>query len=266
MHKGHNHARLDPTPTGVRGKVCIDASGWSTAPLLLLLRSQAQSLCQGSTRLWPARMGASGSHGGAGGQRQLPEGPSPPRPGGHEAAGRTAARSFPAAAQAQLAKGLAPSPHQSPSTAMAPWAPVHCTHPQQPCTAAAWEPAAWSLQHPSPQAPHAASHSASPETHTRLWGLCLNSLQMQKAQLDVFTHMAKEQLLTAAPAWPLFTPLFLPRQPASLLFLRSSFPRFCAALPRIPCTTQQPALLQSSPSLLLSHHFFGICCSQRSRN
>lgn len=106
----------------------------------------------------------------------------------------------------------------------------------------------------------------SPETHTRLWGLCLNSLQMQKAQLDVFTHMAKEQLLTAAPAWPLFTPLFLPRQPASLLFLRSSFPRFCAALPRIPGTTQQPALLQSSPSLLLSHHFFGICCSQRSRN
>lgn len=26
MHKGRNHARLDPTQTGVRGKVCIDVS------------------------------------------------------------------------------------------------------------------------------------------------------------------------------------------------------------------------------------------------
>lgn len=40
MHKGHNHARLDPTQTGVHGKVCIDVSGWSTAPLLLLLTNQ----------------------------------------------------------------------------------------------------------------------------------------------------------------------------------------------------------------------------------
>lgn len=106
----------------------------------------------------------------------------------------------------------------------------------------------------------------SPETHTLLWGLCLNSLQMQKAQLGVFTHRDKEQLLTAAPAWPPFTPLFLLRQPTSLLFLLSSFPRFCAALPGIPCFTRQPALPRSSPSLLLSHRFFGICCSHGSKN
>lgn len=32
MHKGHNHARLDPTQTGVRGKVCIDVSTQGAAP------------------------------------------------------------------------------------------------------------------------------------------------------------------------------------------------------------------------------------------
>lgn len=99
-----------------------------------------------------------------------------------------------------------------------------------------------------------------------MWGLCLNSLQMQKAQLDAFTHRDKEQLLAAAPAWPPFTALFLLRQPASLLFRSSSFPRLCAALSGIPCFTRQPALPRSSPSLLLSHHFFGTGCRHRSKN
>lgn len=103
----------------------------------------------------------------------------------------------------------------------------------------------------------------SPETFV---GLCLNSLQMQKAQLGVLTHRDKEQLLAAAPAWPPFTPLFLLRQPTSLLFLLSSFPRFCPAFPGIPCFARQPALPHSSPSLLLCHHFFGICCSHGSKN
>lgn len=74
------------------------------------------------------------------------------------------------------------------------------------------------------------------DSHTFV-GLCLNSLQMQKAQLGVLTHSDKEQLLAAAPAWPPFTPLFLLRQPTSLLFLLSSFPCFCAAFRGIPCFT-----------------------------
>lgn len=41
---------------------------------------------------------------------------------------------------------------------------------------------------------------------------------------------------------------------------------FCAALPGIPCATRQPALPHSSPSLLLSHRCFGICCSHRTKN
>lgn len=40
--------------------------------------------------------------------------------------------------------------------------PRHCSQQQQPCTAAAWEPAVWSLEGPSPPAPHAASHRANP--------------------------------------------------------------------------------------------------------
>lgn len=106
----------------------------------------------------------------------------------------------------------------------------------------------------------------SPGTHTLLWGLRLNSLPMPKTQLGAFTHRDKEQLLATAPACLPFTPLVLLRQPTSLLFLLSSFPRFCAALPGISCLTQQPALPHSSPSSLLSHHFFGICCSHRSKN
>lgn len=148
----------------------------------------------------------------------------------------------------------APSPATShiPSTGPAPAMPTHCTRPIAvhsfivgPKTFIAWR-----VPHPKHRTllPTGQILCMPPETHTLLWGLCLNSLQMQKAQLGVFTHWDKEQLLTAAPAWPPFTPLFLLRQPTSLLFLLSSFPRFCAALPGIPCFTQQPALPRSSPS------------------
>lgn len=156
-----------------------------------------------------------------------------------------------------------PTPGAAPvlSTAPSSSSPARLQRGSQQC-------GAWRIPHPECHTllPARQTLRTSLETLTLLWGLCLNSLQMQKAQLDVFTRRDKEQLLTAAPAWPLFTPLFLLRQPAYLLFLLSSFPRFCAALPRIPCTTQKPALLHTSPSLLLSHHFFGICCSQKSRN
>lgn len=230
----------------------------------------SQSLCQGRTHLRPARMEGSGSHGGAGGQQQLPEDPSGPEPGGHEAACRKAARSFPLAAQALLTNRLRRHPHpKAPAWERRRWCP-HAAPANSPAQLHRGSPdcVAWRVPHPKHHTllPAGQILRTSPETHTLLWGLCLNSLQMQKAQLEVFTHRDKEQLLTAAPAWPPFTPLFLLRQPTSLLFLLSSFPRFCAALPGIPCATQQPALLHSSPSLLLSHHFFGICCSQRSRN
>lgn len=251
---------------------------------------------QGSCQPSPAqpsscRTAASASHGRVGGQQELPESPLPP------ACCRTAAPG----SSGGSPRDSAPIPPQSTAweraqsthTGCGLWGvyhPEHQLHPQHPAGCGVW-----GVHHPehqlTPQAvweqcgvpltlavsssvPHPECHTllptgqspcTSPETLTLLWGLCLNSLQMQKAQLDVFTHRTRSapHCCTSLAAFHSTVPL---RQPTSLLFLLSSFPRFCAALPRIPCATQQPALLHSSPSLLLSHHFFWICCSQRSRN
>lgn len=216
------------------------------------------------------------------GSKRATEGPSAPKPGGHEAACKTAACPFPH----HGTQSLYPPQHgssasaqccirqqQQPCTA-APWERVvlgHCILQQQPCTyqqRGSQQHGAWRVPNPEQHTllPAGQTLCMSPETHTLLWGLCLNSLQMQKDSAGcIHTGTRSSSSLLHQP-WLLFTPLFLLRQPISLLFLLSSFPRSCAALPRIPCATQQPALLHSSESLLLSHHFFGICWSQRSKN
>lgn len=90
------------------------------------------------------------------------------------------------------------------------------------------------------------------------WTAC----KCKKAQLDVFTHRDKEQLLAAAPASPPFTPLFLLRQPTSLLFLLSPFPRFFVlpsqASPALPDSLPFHTLLQVYFSAIVALGFAAV--------
>lgn len=230
MHKGHNHARLDPIPTGVHGKVCIDASGWSTAPPLLLLSSQPQSVLQGSTHFGLQEWRAVG----ATGQQEGNRGPLCPQ-------------AWWARSCLQDSSLSLPSPWDSVPIPTAAWEQCQCPVLHTPAAAAlhgctvgassaralhpaaaalhlptAWEPAAWSVEGPSPRATHTASRRANPVHVSRDSHTFVGALPEQPANAKrlswMYSHRDKEQLLIAAPALAAFHST-IPPSPTHISFV-----------------------------------------------